>query len=173
MDLLETQVSDLRQFLGAAAAPQAPEAVSPHDVAYSPGPLRASSHHSSLSPAGDNSAQQPPPSPFDPQRTGPAKRRVDDGDADSSAKQQRSKRNRVGRFSCRVPFILFSLCSGISLTPFRRSTSRLLGKPAPAHTRQCYCSPGRRMPACSSMPLHIPSRDPLARPGGNLQTHRA
>ncbi|KAL1840502.1 hypothetical protein VTJ49DRAFT_415 [Mycothermus thermophilus] len=61
MDQLETQVSDLRSFLGTTtAAPQAPDVVqvvSPHDVAspYSPGPLRASSH-SSLSAPGDNSA---------------------------------------------------------------------------------------------------------------------
>ena len=75
MDQLETQVSDLRSFLGAAAAPQGqgrPDAAgddvlsvasasvaSAHDVAYSPGPpapLRASSHHSSRSAPGDNSA---------------------------------------------------------------------------------------------------------------------
>ncbi|KAL2131489.1 hypothetical protein VTI74DRAFT_4954 [Chaetomium olivicolor] len=95
MDQLETQVSDLRSFLGAAAAP-APqqqgligspgivggvvEAVSPHDVApygASPaaaggagaaGPLRASSHRSSLSAPGDNSAplHHHPPSPLEP-----------------------------------------------------------------------------------------------------------
>ncbi len=76
MDQLETQVSDLRSFLGAAAAPTPPQGqgrpdtgeevvsaasvasvVSGHD-AYSPapGPLRANSHHSSRSAPGDNSA---------------------------------------------------------------------------------------------------------------------
>ncbi|GAB1316109.1 hypothetical protein MFIFM68171_06319 [Madurella fahalii] len=94
MDQLETQVSDLRSFLG--QAPPAPEVVSPHDIAYSPaGPLRASSHHSSLSAPGDNSAPQPP-SPVDSRvsTTGAAKRRADDGDGEAVAKQQRSKRNR-------------------------------------------------------------------------------
>jgi hypothetical protein len=118
MDQLETQVSDLRSFLGTAAAPQVPpqgpevaQVVSPHDVAYSPGPLRASSHHSSLSAPGDNSAPQhqhhhPQSPPLDAHASGSsainahAKRRADeaeDGGPDGSAKQQRSKRNRVCR----------------------------------------------------------------------------
>jgi len=86
--------------------------VSPHDVAYSPGPLRARSHHSSLSAPGDNSAPQQlqhhpqhhhPQSPLDlhpAARTSSsgsnAKRRADEAD-DGPAKQQRSKRNRVSR----------------------------------------------------------------------------
>ncbi len=144
MDLLETQVSDLRSFLGAAAAPQSPEVVSPNDVPYSPGPLRANSHHSSLSAPGDNSAQQPPPSPLEP-RPGTAKRRADDGDADSAAKQQRSKRNRVGRFIYRwLIFIFISTNSGL------RSTSQSLGKPAPADS----------VDGCSHAAAH-PARPPL------------
>lgn len=94
MDQLEEQVSDLRSFLGAAQAPQGPEVVLPHNIAYSDGPLHASSHATTaLSAPGDNSAQSP--SPLDSQTT-TSKRRAEDGDVDGpAAKQQRSKRNRV------------------------------------------------------------------------------
>lgn len=99
MDLLESQASDLRAFLGQqppAAASHVADVVSPQAVsvpAYSPdGPLPSS--HSAL---GDNSAPQPASPRLEPRdgaRTG-AKRRADDGDGEAVAKQQRSKRNRV------------------------------------------------------------------------------
>lgn len=127
MDQLETQVSDLRSFL--SQAPLAPEeVVSPRDVAYSPaGPLRASSHHSSLSALGDNSAPQPS-SPVDSRvsTTGAAKRRADDGDGEAVAKQQRSKRNRVGR-----------CLSGYALLGSRVASARLLTLVRPAVYIDC------------------------------------
>lgn len=105
MDLLENQVSDLRSFLGAGAsevaAPQAAETAAPaHEVAgyaQSPGPLRSTSHHSSLSALGDNSAphhHHQPPSPLGSSNSTNAKRRANEAE-DGPAKQQRSKRNRV------------------------------------------------------------------------------
>lgn len=181
MDQLETQVSDLRSFLGSAAATAtatgAPQggldaaAASPHDVAGSlygssgpgpgpgrsggghprrgpegaggapspsngnvglststgagagagigapaGGPLHTSSHHSSFSAPGDNSAHHHqshhnPQSPLDNATVSSgssvhAKRRAEDFD-DGQAKQQRSKRNRV----CITSLILLSLIS--------------------------------------------------------------
>ncbi|KAK4155608.1 protein STB5 [Chaetomidium leptoderma] len=106
MDLLENQVSDLRSFLGAAAAPQGPDVVeggipgvSPHAAAaYSPDPLQARSHQSSISAPGDNSAaQHHPQSPASSNAL--AKRRAEDED-DGPAKQQRSKRNRYISIAC-------------------------------------------------------------------------
>ncbi len=165
MDQLETQVSDLRSFLGAAAAPtpqgQAqgrPDAVGGDDVVsaasvasvvsahdtYSPapGPLRASSHHSSRSAPGDNSAPhhhhpRAPQSPLDlrdghahthahahahagstssstgtvANNNNAAKRRADDEEDDGPARQQRSKRNRVGCVALRCVVSRLVLCS--------------------------------------------------------------
>jgi hypothetical protein len=136
MDQLETQVSDLRSFLGAAAAPQGQgspnsvqqqvanaSSVSPHDY-----PLRAS-----LSVSGrDNSAhlddpQSPPVGASPSYASSSAKRRAEDAD-DGHAKQQRSKRNRVCD-DLMFPS-LHSLCSWLTgrLSLPERSTSRLHGE---------------------------------------------
>ncbi|AEO64408.1 uncharacterized protein THITE_2110543 [Thermothielavioides terrestris NRRL 8126] len=127
MDQLETQVSDLRSFLGAAPVPQqgADElrVVSPHSVAHhSAAPLRVSTHLQ-LSERGISSAQQTPQTqhaqhaqhaqePQQAQQTqsqspastivpssNNAKRRADDADG-APAKQQRSKRNRYISIAC-------------------------------------------------------------------------
>lgn len=111
MDILETQVSDLRSFLthpapaGPGPGTGGPTAISPRHPSAHPG--------SPLSAPGDNSAL---PSPFASgtgggatgaaygARNGAGKRKAD-GD-DGSGKAQRSKRNRV----CAVVVLVLALC---------------------------------------------------------------
>ncbi|KAK5653784.1 hypothetical protein OQA88_7942 [Cercophora sp. LCS_1] len=110
MDLLETQASEIRSFLGPAPPAVGASASATDATAYSPartGPHRPSSHHSSHSALGDNSAHATQPqagsSPLtvngNDASTSASKRRAED-DADSSSKQQRSKRNRYISIAC-------------------------------------------------------------------------
>ena len=105
MNLLETQASEIRSFLG----PAPPSVGGPGGESDVPAPAvmgfapaysssNGSGPHShrpstgSHSAHGDNSAQPPHTgSPTD----NAAKRKASDGDVEASAKQQRSKRNRV------------------------------------------------------------------------------
>ncbi|KAK0617491.1 hypothetical protein B0T14DRAFT_539015 [Immersiella caudata] len=98
MDLLDAQASEIRSFLG------------PSPLG---GPLRPSSHHSSRSAPGDNSALSPqiasgssPPgfsganSNASIGLTSSSKRSAHDDETEASAKQQRSKRNRYISIAC-------------------------------------------------------------------------
>ncbi|KAK4099466.1 hypothetical protein N658DRAFT_498401 [Parathielavia hyrcaniae] len=103
MDLLETQVSEVRSFLGVAGGPQVPEVASPHDISFAqtPDPLLPRAHHSFSAP-GDISApgQHQSQSPIDATNLNAhTKRRADDAD-DGPARQQRSKRNRYISIAC-------------------------------------------------------------------------
>ncbi|KAK4126957.1 hypothetical protein N657DRAFT_640837 [Parathielavia appendiculata] len=99
MDLLETQVSEVRSFLGVAPALQVPEVVSPHGIAsaQTPGPLQGAHH--SFSTLGESSApQHQSQSPIEVTNAH-GKRRADEAD-EGPARQQRSKRNRYISIAC-------------------------------------------------------------------------
>ena len=150
MDHLESQVSDLRNFLALPPPPPPPPSQTaasaqaagngiPQDSVTTPGlnstdgysstppqhplhlhlPPRASSHHSPLFAAGDNSAQP----------NGGVKR---PNEEDASARQQRSKRNRV-RLSLRYLSLgFFVIHAQLVYPPHPLTTSTFLSSHPPS-----------------------------------------